>query len=268
MQSLPSGGGGASAPLIPYDGRLAIFTSFYSHYAYAPYVISLAQTLGVLSGLGVKWDYLARPSDFHVERAINNTLTELMEHGGFTDVLLIDSDESWEPDGVVRLLMHPQEIVAGTYRMKNKWDTYVGTIQQRNGVPVGKMLADGTPLIAADRVAAGFLRIKVSALRKWAAAYPDLISNEPDGRKIQFFSRMLSPNGEMMCQDMAFSKRWRDIGGELWIDPMIKIGHWGMECHSGDFDAYLKDRKKTQDAFAIVQNMAEAIKRGENRSAA
>ena len=35
--------------MAPYKGRVAIFTSFYSFQAYAPYCISLAQTLGVLS---------------------------------------------------------------------------------------------------------------------------------------------------------------------------------------------------------------------------
>jgi hypothetical protein len=246
-----------------FDGKLAIFTSFYSHYAYAPYVMSLAQTLGVFSKMGVEWDYLARPSDFHIERAINNTLTEIMERGDFTDVLLIDSDESWEPQGAYRLLMHEEEIVAASYRMKNKWTDYVGTIRRVDGVPVGRVLPDGNALIEAERVAAGFLRIKVSALRKWAAAYPHLVSNEPDGRKVQFFSRGLDEAGEMMCQDMAFSKRWREAGGQLWIDPMVKVGHWGMECHDGDLDKHLRGEKalaESKPAFDAIRAMAEEIK--------
>lgn len=243
---------------IPYDGKLAIFTSFYSHYAYAPYVISLAQTLGVLSRLGVKWDYLARPSDFHIERAVNNTLTEIMERDDFTDILLLDSDESWDPAGVVRLLLHPEEIVGASYRMKNNWNEYVGQVKCKDGAPQGKMLPDGTALLEAVRVAGGFMRIKVSALRKWAAAYPELVSEEPDGKKVQFFSRAII-DGEMACQDMAFCKRWLDIGGTLWIDPNVKVNHWGMECHHGDLDAHLRGKKKEQDAFEVVRNMAADI---------
>lgn len=244
---------------IPYDGKLAIFTSFYSHLAYAPYTICLAHTLGALSRLGVQWDYLARPSDFHIERAINNTLTELIERDDFTDVLLIDSDQSWRPEDVTRLLVQPEEIIAGTYKMKNKWSDYVGTINtDKDGRPVGKMLPDGTALLSANRVAAGFLRIKISALRKWAEAYPDLVSEEPDGKKVQFFSRALW-DGEMYCQDMAFSRRWLEIGGELWIDPNLKIGHWGMECHEGDFDAHLRGKTQILDSFETVRRMAREI---------
>lgn len=249
--------------MIPYTGKLAIFTSFNSFHAYAPYVISLAQTLGVLSRLGVNWEYLARPSDFHIERAINNTLTELMERDDFTDVLLIDSDESWEPQGVVRLLLHPEAIVAGSYRMKNNPAAYVGDVRRVDGAVMGRVLPDGSALVEAERVAAGFLRIKIDALRKWAAAYPELVSEEPDGRKVQFFSRMIGDDGAggqvAYCQDMAFSKRWRDIGGQLWIDPMVKIDHWWMEPHKGDFDAHLRDGGKTAAALEAVQRMAAEV---------
>lgn len=251
-----------------YTGKLAIFTSFYSHLAYAPYVRSLATTLGGLSALGIRWDYLCRLSDFHIERAVNNTLTEIMERDDFTDVLLIDSDESWELEGVLRLLAHPEEIVGASYRMKNSWDHYVGRPIYRDGLPVGRMLADGTPLLEADRVAGGFMRIKVSALRKWAAAYPELVSEEPDGKKVQFFSRMLA-DGEMHCQDMAFCRRWLDIGGKLWIDPNIKVGHWGMTCYEGDLVAKMKGdhapKLTEKEAFEMVAQMAQAI---EQRKAA
>lgn len=249
--------------MVPYAGKLAIFTSFYSYHAYSPYVISLAQTLGVLSKLGINWDYLARPADFHIERAINNTLTELMERDDFTDVLLIDSDESWRPEDVVRLLLHPQEIVGGTYRMKNNDGEYVGSLKHEDGCPVGVMLPDGNALLEATRVAAGFMRIKISALRKWAAAYPDLVSEEPDGRKVQFFSRMIAPDWDgkpvAHCQDMAFCRRWLDIGGRLWIDPMVKVNHWWVTCYPGDFDKHLRDKKRDQDAIAMVEQMAKEI---------
>jgi hypothetical protein len=253
--------------MTPYKGKLAIFTSFYSYHAYSPYVISLAQTLGVLSKLGIEWDYLARPADFHIERALNNTLSDLMKRDDFTDVFLIDSDESWKPEHFVRLLLHPEEIVAGTYRMKNNDSEYVGSLKYEDGSPVGKKLPDGSYLLEATRVAAGFLRIKVSALRKWAAAYPDAVSVEPDGVHTQFFRRELMDEGDgkmvMGCQDMVFSKKWLDIGGRLWIDPMVHVNHWWMTRHEGNFDGYLKARKRlsdASDAISVVQEMAQRIR--------
>lgn len=249
------------AGLAGYKGRLAIFTSFYSHVAYAPYVRSLATTLGVLSKLGIDHEYLMRPSDFHIERAINNTLSEIMERDDFTDVLLIDSDESWEAEGVVRLLLHPDEIVGGAYRMKNKWNEYVGHLKYKDGMPTGRMLPDGTALLEADRVAAGFLRIKVSALKKFHDYYPELRSTEPDGVKTQFFSRIIR-DGEVHCQDMAFSRLWVEMGGKLWIDPEIKIGHWGMTCHEGYLADHLRGlHGQKNEAFETIKRMAEEIQK-------
>jgi hypothetical protein len=250
---------------VNYNGKLAIFTSFYSHMAFAPYVRCLATTLGVLSELGIKHEYLMRASDFHIERATNNTLTEIMERGDVTDVMLIDSDQSWEAEGVVRLLMHPEEIVGGSYRMKNQWHEYTGQIKYADGFPVGRTLADGTPLLSAERVAAGFMRIKVSALRKFHDAYPDLRSEEPDGIKTQFFTRILR-DGVMHCQDMAFSRLCLEAGIALWIDPMVKVGHWGMTCYEGDLGAHLKRQHGPQNAaFDAIRDMAAEI---EQRKAA
>ena len=67
----------------------------------------------------------------------------------------------------------------------------------------------------------------------------------------------------MACQDMMFSKRWLDIGGQLWIDPMVKVGHWGMECHDGDLDGHLRGQKALADAapaFAAVKQMAAELR--------
>ena len=246
--------------MTPYTGKLAIVTHFYNYFAYSPYVRSLATTIGLLSALGIKHEYIMRASDFHIERAGNNTWTELMESGEFTDILNIDSDHSWDAADVVRLLLHPEEIVGASYRMKNSYEQYVGTIKYKDGHPDGKLLKDGTPLLRADRVAGGFMRVKVSALRKWAAAYPDLISVEPDGPKVQFFLRGIQ-DGYMACPDMEFCRRWTDIGGELWIDPNIKVDHWGFEKHPGDLNAFLRRKHSgVEKAFAVVAQMAADIK--------
>lgn len=226
----------------PYKGKLAIFTPFYSYHAYSPYTISLAHTLVVLGRLGVEVDYIAQPADFHVERAVNTALTDLLD-SDYTDVLLIDSDESWQADGVARLLACEEDIVGASYRMKNNAGTYVGSLVYEDGVPLGKMQSDGTALLQATRVAAGFMRIKVSALKRWAAAYPDLRVDQTDGRKVTFFTRMtVEEDGKKIVydQDCAFCQRWLDAGGTLWVDPMVHVDHWWMERHRGDYDKHLR----------------------------
>jgi len=221
--------------------KVVIFTSFYAQLAFAPYVSSLAYTLRRLSELGIKWEYWCRHSAFHTDRTMNDAMTKTMNREDITDFMVIDSDESWQPEAVVRLLSRPEPIVGGSYRMKNKWGTYVGQIKAENGVPVGKFLEDGTPLLEAKRVSVGFMRIKTSALRQYSAAYPDMRSDEEgEGTDTTVFFERKRVGKRVWCQDMAFCDRMEKIGVDMWIDPTLKIGHWAFTEYPGDFDNYLK----------------------------
>lgn len=251
-------------PKIKYDGKLIIFSSFYQWLSYANYTVSMVRTAAVLNALGINWDYWPHVGDFHIERAINGTLARFINDPAATDILMIDTDQGWDPEDVVRVLLHDEEIVAGTYRMKNRWHEYNGVLCLRDGVPIGKMLADGTALLEAERVPAGFLRIKKAALLRFAEAYPKARVLE-DEVVTTFFERIAEHDGRhesaptMFSQDMAFSKRWRDIGGKLWIDPNLKIRHGGYVEHKGDLDAHLRGEAQFQQAVQTIQGMAGEI---------
>lgn len=246
---------------VNYTGKLVLFTSFYEFRAYSPYVQSLVSTVSLLSQLGIKHDYWPQHGEFHIDRAVNHTLTRAMNDPEVTDIMLIDADESWEAGGLLRLLAHPEEIVGGAYRMKNRYDQYVGAIRRgADGYPQGRILPDGSALLEADRVAGGFMRIKTSALKKFHEAYPERRTQTETGIDTIFFQRELIDDTQY-CHDFAFCRRWKDIGGELWIDPMVKIDHWGMTRYEGNYDQYLRDFGKTKAAFDTVAKMAANVEK-------
>lgn len=245
----------------PYKGKVAIFTSFYNKLAFAPYIGSLATTLGTLSKCGIDWDYWCRMSDFHIERAVNDALTLAMNRDDITDILIIDSDESWKAEDVVRLLLLPGSLVGASYRMKNRWETYVGQIKIKDGVPVGKMMPDGKPLIEARKVSAGFMRIKKEVLKKYHDAYPEMRSNEEgEGTETTIFFERMRKGQTVYCQDMAFCEKLEAIGVDMWIDPTIKVSHWGFSEYEGDLDGFLKGADMTQ-ASGKLEVMGERPKK-------
>lgn len=238
-----------------YDGKLILFTTFYEHRAYSPYIQSMVETVEVLNRLGVKWDYWPSHGNFHLERAVNGTLTKFMNDEEATDILLIDSDESWDAAGLVRLLLHKEEVVGGTYRMKNRWEHYISFVHVEDGHLKGKLLADGTALLQTDAVPGGFMRLKKSVLKKYHDAYPELRVEERDGQHnstdtVFFEAKIIDKL--FHSHDVLFCRRLREIGIELWIDPLVKVDHWGLTKYEGDYDKYLRK----QAAINIVQKMA------------
>ena len=243
-----------------YTGKLILFTSFYEHRAYSPYIEAMTRTVACLEKLGIQWEYWPSHGDFHLERAINGTLTRFINDEEATDFLMIDADTSWHPEGVCRLLYHEQDIVAGSYRMKHLWEQYVGVIKREDGVPLGRMLPDGTAIVEATRIPGGFVRFKKSALRVFRDAYPELRSKEIniDGSFVEhvvFFERYRKDDVSH-CHDYGFSRRWLEIGGQLFIDPYVKVDHWGITRYAGNLEAHLRGKA----AVETVQQMAEAIK--------
>jgi hypothetical protein len=230
-----------------YEGKVIIYTNFYQYRTILPYCASLVKTVFLLKEKGIKCDYEAIRGDFHVERAINKSLTDFVADEEATDFFIIDSDESWEAEDVVKMLLRPEEVVGAAYRLKADYTRYVAVFNSsEDGHFVGKILDDGNALLEALRVPAGFLRIRKSALQKVMEKNPDDYFVIPDGKVYRFFWNEII-NGNFVGMDYAFSDKLRDAGVQLWVDPMVKVSHWGMNEWKADLDKELRDLKESQE---------------------
>jgi len=48
----------------------------------------------------------------------------------------------------------------------------------------------------------------------------------------EFFAQEASESGEM-SEDLVFCKRWRELGGDVWVDPEVRLGHVGAFTYAG-----------------------------------
>jgi hypothetical protein len=46
--------------------------------------------------------------------------------------------------------------------------------------------------------------------------------------------------GTYLPEDYTFCKRWRAMGGEIWVDVLSKFTHIGQFGYQGDFSVFLK----------------------------
>lgn len=153
-------------------------------------------------------------------------------------LVFVDSDVCWEAGALLKLLDHPVDFVAGIYPQRRdpinycvKWRD-VPELHAVNG------------LLQVDGVPAGFMRVSRAMLEKMVEQYPDsefYVETAPNKRAWALFADYRIGKHKM-GEDYAFCRRWTDMGGKVWIDPEIKMGHVGYKTFHGHLGHWLKNR--------------------------
>jgi len=217
----------------------------------------------VMDRLGIKFDCWLISGHFHMEVCVNDTLSKFLREEDATDIVLIDSDESWNPAHLIRLLMHEEDIVCGVYRKcepkKIEYPVVIKTAD--DGTPMGKMLPDGNCLLECEKLPGGFLKISKRALQLWVEKNPDKWFWTEDRKTYRFFENEIRDN-IFNGMDYVFAEKMRSCGITLWVDPICDIIHWGINDFNGTYDNYLRTLKKNQEAdgaFSVIREMAKEI---------
>lgn len=167
--------------------------------------------------------------DSLVQRA-RNDLVRLAIEEDFDDLIFVDSDVEWDPAWVYKLLEYDAEVVGGVYPKKT--DQVQFPVHMLDQV---KLEENG--LIEVDGLPTGFLKISKSALKKvWDAS--DEYQNE--GRTCRMVFDIKVMNGQLVSEDIVFCRKWRDLGGKVFIDPAMTCNHVGIKKYTGNFQEYLK----------------------------
>ena len=138
-----------------------------------------------------------------------------------TVVVFIDHDLSWRPHDLLRLIETEGDVIAGTYRFKGEPEEYMGAIFPNDqGTPIVR--EDGC--IKAHSIPAGFLKITRQGINKFIRAYPELKYGDESSPMIDLFNHGVI-DGVWYGEDYAFSKRWREKCGDIWLIPDLNLDH-------------------------------------------
>lgn len=151
--------------------------------------------------------------------------------------MFIDDDVAWKPEDLLKLIETEGDVIAGVYRFKRDGDEeYMGALV------VGD---DGRPIVREDgcikahSIPAGFLKITREGVNRFMREYPELCYGEACAPYVDLFNHG-AYGGVWWGEDYAFSRRWRDRCGDIWIVPNLKLDHYaGDRPYSGDFHGYL-----------------------------
>jgi hypothetical protein len=158
--------------------------------------------------------------------------------GPGTHLVNVDADVCWEAGALVRLVDAPHDVVGGAYPYRVDPVSF----------PV-RHLPDGPPpldpetgLLEVAGVAGGFVRYTRSALERMVEAYRETAyeSSRGPGLTLHGLFDQMHVDGRKFTEDYSFCERWRRIGGKVWLDPTIAMGHIGNKMFAGRLSDALK----------------------------
>lgn len=163
-------------------------------------------------------------------------------HSECDELIFIDSDVAWESGGLLKIIDAPVDLVAGIYPTRCDPIKYnVHYIQDRK-----ELWADPeTGLLEVDAVPTGFLKISRNCINKMIEAYPQQYYTDAtdDNKYWPLFEYYIDPEKNWKYgEDFSFCKKWRSIGGQVWVDPELSMGHIGNKIFEGHLGNYLKSR--------------------------
>ncbi len=209
-------------------------------------------------GIPLQVETLARES--LIPRARNRLAATFLAHRDATHLLFIDADIGFAPASVWRLLDASADIAAGLYPLKTlDWDAAAAARARAGelittaplryvGKPCeGEALRKRDGFVTADYAGTGFMLIRRNVFERLAAAHPDLAydaSHESDRATAAhaFFDCMIDPETRhYLSEDYAFCRRWRALGGEIWLDTVSALSHTGVHEFCGNPVERFKD---------------------------
>jgi len=156
-------------------------------------------------------------------------------------LVFIDDDIFWTPGSLIKLIDQPVDVVGGIYPKKRdplEWPFKIGIKDEYRVDPkTGLMEVIGLP--------GGFMKISRNCAEKMIEAYPrqTLRSVSENTQFWPLFDPYQTPDGNRLSEDFSFCQRWIDIGGQVWADFEIEMGHIGYKSFVGTVGKHLREQE-------------------------
>lgn len=212
----------------------------------AAYTEALFHSSAALSQAGIAAELCILSGDCHVDDARNFLVRNYLE-SDCTDLVFLDADVAWPERHLVELCQYDRDVVAGLYPLKSRQENFPVRL-----LP-GTQRAEGDGLLEVESVPTGFLRIRRSVLEKLAERAPKY--NRPDdprGPVPLIFERTLEDQTRW-GGDYTFCRKWRAMGGRIYIAPEMVLDHYGDMLFSGSAAGWLRRQYGLTYAHAFAQ---------------
>jgi hypothetical protein len=203
-----------------------------------------------------------------ITRGRNTLVSKFLDMPDATHLMFIDADIGFEVEQVLRMLAFDKDIVAGMYPLKViNWNSNA-LDNARAGEPLehAPLRFVGTPcageeaeregdLLTGEYAGTGFMLMKREVFDrmirsyshlKYAAAHNAAVPSTSSNQYALFDCMIDAQTGEYLSEDYAFCKRWRALGGKIWLDTAGRLAHIGAYEFFGSPKARFSDREEAE----------------------
>jgi hypothetical protein len=224
------------------------------------YMISLINLLTKLSQAGIPAMFEVAANESLITKA-RNILVEGFLRSQATHMLFIDADLGFDADDVVRMIQADKDIIGGQYaKKKMNWDAVKHVVSSRPEIPphaINAVIAESTfkPVgdqlsfninepVEVESIATGMMLINRRVFTEMAARMPEIkiLSGGSETMDPKTMTRVADGTREAHAffdvsidaatraytsEDFTFCKRWRQLGGQIFLAPWTKTVHVG-----------------------------------------
>lgn len=168
---------------------------------------ALLESPGLLSDIdSVRSTYVSTARDLLTMRFLESTASHM---------LCLDGDIGWNARDLEKLVAADLDMVSGVYCRKNAArDVPAIFVGERSG-----------ELQEVEHAPAGFLLIKRQVIERMIGARQHMLYDRDGQRHFRLWD-MDGPVGE----DVAFCRRWRAMGGRIFMHMGVVLRHYGEQC--------------------------------------
>jgi hypothetical protein len=229
------------------------------------YTMSLLNLQKTADRLGFDMATIMLGNDALITRGRSAIVARFLDNPATTHLLFVDADIAFSPEHVARMLAFDKDFVAGFYPAKvfdwnqlaERFGKTAETLDEAGLIYVGS-LCEGAEAKAEQGFAAGvyagtgFQLIKRGVFERMIEAYPETKYKalhafprppQPSDNLYALFDCMIDQEtGVYLSEDYAFCRRWRAIGGEIWLDLNSRLTHTGAHSFHGNAVAHFSKK--------------------------
>lgn len=192
----------------------------------AYFVHSLCESikLGLKHSLDIRCVFLANESILPMAR---NELFALAYSENYDAMVFIDDDEYWDEQVLIDIILSEKDVI--TVPVVNKGDKeqsfniWMPTNPERD-------LVDG--YVKGDKTGTGFLKLSRRVVEQLWESNTELVFRN---KRLKNICEYTYEAGEFVGEDITLSRKLRELGHTIWINPEHTVFHIGNKMYTGDF---------------------------------